>query len=145
MTLKKTIAGYFKEYEIDILKDNGEFSHKKRHIDWIDQCEVDMHPLEEAQVLAHWAIHDVKAKFPEKLTQKQEHEWLIEHGADFVKQKRAEFKKAMDALQPEIDTAYKKLEECTEAWRTHCDKCCSKGLNPDTTPEGKHDDFKKII
>jgi hypothetical protein len=77
MALKKAIAGYFDENK-----------------NWIPQQDVDMHPLEEAEIRASWTVGDSQGKMPIKPTNEQEHDWLIEHGAQFVKQKREEWKAA---------------------------------------------------
>lgn len=117
MTLKKTIASYMKE--------DGT---------WEPQQEVEMHPLEEEEVRAHWAINHCIAKIPAKPTKEEEQEWLIEHGPDFVKQKRAEWKQACDDFEPEIQMAHTKAQAAAKAWCDHVEHCHANGLDKD-----KHD------
>lgn len=115
MALKKTIAGY-------------------RHADghWVDQVDVEMHPLEEAQIRAHWAIHDANMTVPIKPTPEQEHEWLVEFGADYVKQQRANWQSAYDTAKPTIDAAILAHDECTKMWNNHVEFCLANGFDKDT-------------
>ena len=114
MTLKKTIASYRGK--------TGEI---------VPQQDVEMHPLEEIEVRSHWAIHDIKIKCPPKPTQDDEHEWIIQFGADYVKQKRNEWQKAYDAVQPDIEAAEKKFQEAHQAWCDHANLCVANGHDPD--------------
>lgn len=93
MSLKKLLAGYYKEWKEEVFHEDGS-SHFEARREWIPQQEVDMHPLEEAEVRAHWAIGDSMAKMPRAPSKEEEHDWLIEHGSEYVKQKRAEWKSA---------------------------------------------------
>jgi hypothetical protein len=121
MALKKTIASYRGE--------NGEI---------VPQRDVEMHPLEEAEMLAHWAIHDEVIKCPPKPSAQDEHEWLIIHGEDYVKQKRDEWQKSFDANQPAVEEANKKFQEAHQAWCDHCDHCVANGFDPDTHDKEKY-------
>lgn len=115
MTLKKTIASY--------LKADGT---------WEPQRDLDMHPLEEASVRAYWHIDDVAKKALPIPSREQEHEWLIEQGAEFVKQKREEFIKSREAVTPELIQAEDKFKETTKAWCDHVELCCAHKLDPNT-------------
>lgn len=115
MSLKKTIAGY--------LHGDG---------NWIEQRDVDMHPLEEDATLAHWAIHDERIKIPPKPTQTDEHEWLLEHGAEYVKQKRIEWQQQYDLLQPNVEKAEKIFQEKHDIWNEHVKLCVANGIDADT-------------
>jgi hypothetical protein len=130
MALKKTIAGY--------LKPDGT---------WEPQKDINMHPFEEAATLAHWAIHEVHKKMLDKPSLEQEHEWLLEYGAEYVKQKRVEWQKVFDASQPAIQEAEKKWREVEAVWNDHAKKARANGFNPDTHPDARNltlpKDFKE--
>lgn len=130
MALKKTIAGYFKENEIDIFNEDGSFSHKEKRKDFIDQVDIDMHPLEEASMLKHWAIHDVA--LPEMHSKEEEHEWLIESGPDFVKQKRKERSELIESKRAEFDLAHEEFQVAHNSWNEHVELCRAHNVNPDT-------------
>ncbi len=115
MVLKKAYASYRGE--------DGEI---------VPQRDVDMHPLEEEATLAHWAIHDERIKIPSKPTQADEHEWLIEHGAEYVKQKRIEWKSAYDTLYPNVEKAEALFQQKHNAWNDHVMLCHANGVDYDT-------------
>lgn len=114
MTLKKTISSTIK-YGKEI----------------IPQCDVEMHPLEEAATLAHWAIHEEKEKIPPQPSKDEEHEWLIEHGAEYVKQKRIEWQTMHDNLYPAVQKAEILFQESHDAWNHHVELCVANGYDPD--------------
>lgn len=120
MTLKKTIAGHFKEGE------------------WVEQQEVEMHPLEEEATRAYWAIHDVQVKIPPKPTQNEEHEWMIEHGPEFVKQMRQEWKRQHDEILPELEAAHANHQKCHQDWCAHAEHCHANGLDKDKHNKEAH-------
>jgi hypothetical protein len=132
MALKKSIASYLKVYEVDILNNDGSFSHKEVRREVVPQVDVDMHPLEETAIRAHWNIHDVKKNMPDEISQKMEHDWLIEHGAEHVKQKRAEYATASAVIQPSVDAAQRAASAARDAWSQHAELCLANGHNPDT-------------
>lgn len=140
MTLNKTIAGYFKEYYVNVMKDDGTLSHREFHREWIDQKNVEMHPLEEAYIKSHWQISN--NLLPEKPTPEEEHEWLIEYGADYVKQKRQEWQKNVDAAKPAHEAAMLKCHEAKKAWDDHCFLCLVNKHNPDTYPGDARESLK---
>lgn len=139
MALKKSIAGFYKEIDIVlpfidskgdfILNEEGKITgskHKEKI--FIPQYDVDMHPIEEAEILATWAIGDSERDIPRKPTQEEEHEMLLEYGADYVKQKRKEWQESYDKWfqthKPLVDShndACKALEEFakSEAGKQH--------------------------
>jgi hypothetical protein len=121
MALKKSYAAKIKNNQIDV-----------------PQRDVDMHPFEEAETLAQWALNDEKAKIPSKPTQAQEHEWLLDHDAAFVKQKRAEWQKSFDDAQPEIQRLEGIWREAEKQWNLHAQKCHMHGLDYDTHPDGRN-------
>lgn len=111
MALKKTIAGHFKEiiFNVPAIDAEGEFLADEEgkqifstHIEklWIPQFDVEMTPLEEQEVLASWAMGEVELSSPIPPTQKDEHEWLIEFGADYIKQKRKEHEEKVAQHMP---------------------------------------------
>lgn len=130
MALTKTMAGYFDEKFNEIFKEDGSFSHKEKIQTWIDQTDVDMHPLEEEAILKSRAIHDLKIRIPVKPSQVDEHEWLIEYGPDYIKQKRKEWQAAFDTAQPEIQVAEEEFQKAHQAWCEHANLCVAHGLCP---------------
>lgn len=115
MTLKKALAGY-------IDPEKG----------WIEQRDIEMHPLEEKEILSHWAIHDVQIKIPPKPSRDEEHEWLIENGVEYIKQKRSEWQKINDAIKPELDAAHAYHQQCVKEWHAYIEKCVELKVDPDT-------------
>lgn len=102
-----------------------------------EQRDVDMHPFEEAETQARWKHAEEMAKIPKKPTQVEEHEWLIEHGPDYIKQKRAEWQKLHDDAQPAIQEAEKKWRELESVWNDHAIKAHANGFDPDTHPDAR--------
>lgn len=102
---------------------------------------VEMHPLEEAETLAHWAIHNENMKCPPKPSQADEHEWLIQFGAEYVKQKRDEWQKLYDANQPNVEIANNKFQDAHKSWCDHANLCVANGHNPDTYPDARNLSF----
>lgn len=129
MPLKKTMAGYYK----DIEKEDG----SKDRV-WIEQVDIDMHPLEEESIRKFWAIHEVRKSLPEEITKEQEHEWLIEHGAEYVKQKRDEYRVVYEAARPELEAVQKAHQKAHDEWCAHAEHCVLNGLCPDTHDKEKH-------
>ena len=114
MALKKTIC-----------------SRQKPDGTWIPQQDIDMHPLEEAHCKSEWALNKLIKSLPPVPTKQQEHEWLIEHGTDFVKQKRAEWQAAHDNMKPRIDAAHAAYQAAHHAWCNHADHCVRNNIDPD--------------
>lgn len=118
MALKKTIAGHWVPVNKIVQNEDGTVSHINGK-EWVEQQEVEMHPLEEAEIIAHWNVGESERNRPQKPTREEEHEWLIEHGADYVKQKRAEWQQAHDKWlkghQPIVD-AHRAAANAYEAW-----------------------------
>jgi len=130
MALKKTIAGYFNDYEVDIFNEDGSFSHKEKRKDFINQLDIDMHPLEEASILKHWAMHDVA--LPEMHSKEEEHEWLIESGPEFIRQKRKERLELIESKKAAFDLAHQEFQNAHNYWNEHVELCAKHGHNPDT-------------
>lgn len=132
MALKKVIAAKigFRSEHID--NGDGTYYIKALPFAKIPQYEIDMHPIEEEMALAKWAHGDALSKAPQAPTKEQEHEWLIEHGGDFIKQKRAEWQVLNDAAQPAIVAAEAKWRTAEKAWNDHCEYYHSRGFDPDT-------------
>lgn len=106
MALKKTIAGYFND--------------KK---EWIPQRDVDMHPLEDVYIRSYWAMNDVQKNMPQELTVKEEHDMLLEFGADYVKQQRAARNLQIQEHAKTLESAVVYNNECRAKWHEHCLKC----------------------
>jgi hypothetical protein len=98
----------------------------------VPQRDIQMHALEEAEIQAHWKYGDLSSKIPEPISVEQEHNWLIENGADFVKQKRTEREQAIKDLQPHLDEALKAHMEASVAWSHHVELCVANNIDPDT-------------
>lgn len=130
MALMKTMGAFFKDVDVLVplydgngkprLNEKGEHlatPHKERI--YIPQVDIEMHSLEETEILAHWAVGDSEKNRPQKPTQEEEHEMLLEHGAEHVKQKRKEWQEAHDKWlekhQPLID-AHRAAADAYEAW-----------------------------
>lgn len=96
------------------------------------QKNIEMHFLEQAAIKACWAIQEAKKKVPDKPDQQTEHNWLIEFGAEYVKQKRAEWQSIYDTHKPLIDAAEKAFQEADAYWNSHSQLCVANGINPDT-------------
>lgn len=107
---------------------------------WSEQYDVEMHPLEEKEIRAHWAIHDVNIKIPPKPTPEEELEWMVVHGADHVKQKRDEWQKKHDEVKPELDAAHDYYKKCEKEWHDHVEFCVTNGLDKDTHDKEKYKD-----
>lgn len=99
---------------------------------WSEQKDIEMHPLEEAEMQAHWAMCECINRCPKEPTKDEEHEWLIEHGAEYVKQKRAEVQAAKDAMQAEMQAAHDNHQQCVKAWHDHVEHCLILGFDPNT-------------
>lgn len=132
MILKKVIStkiGFRSEHV-----DNGDGTYHVKAIPFprIPQREIDMHPLEEAETLARWSHNDIIAAAPKAPSKDQEMEWLIEHGGDFVKQKRIEMQQLIDAAQPAIVEAEVKWRAAEKAWNEHCEWCVANEKDYDT-------------
>ena len=117
MALIKTISAKIKD---------GQIVSPQRH--------VEMHPLEEASVLAHWKVGEITSAMPQKPTQSDEHEWLIEHGAEYVKAKREVYQDAYAKALPALTDAQNAHQAAVATWHAHINKCEEQGLDPDTTP-----------
>jgi hypothetical protein len=124
MRLIKTIASY------------------KNGNEWVPQRDIEMHPLEETAIKSHWAIHEVQKKIPPEPTRAEEHEWLIEHGAEYVRAKRKEWKDLSDAIEPELLKACQAHEAAHNGWNEHVTLCLANGVCHDTYPGDARLDLK---
>jgi len=130
MALKKTIAGYRRHVDVnipvydmrgEIVVDpdgHAQFTRQKEVVD-IPQLDIEMHPLEEAEILATWAVGDVIKKIPVGPTMIEEQEMLIEHGAEYVKQKRSELLDIQNSFAEELIAEKAKQQEASEAYVLH--------------------------
>lgn len=96
------------------------------------QREVDMHPLEEAAILAHWAIHEIQKQIPRQLFPYEEQELLITDGIEAVRQKRKDRQDIVDSIKTDLDAAHKLAEDSHKAWSDHALLCRLNGMDPDT-------------
>jgi len=120
MTLKKTIA----------TKEGG--------------YDVEMHPLEENETRAYWAIHDVRVRVPGKPTPEQEMDLLLEHGAEHVKKVRKDYKDALDVVIIDLDKAHDVFYTHHNIWCAHVEHCVAHGLDKDTHDKDKHNVIEKF-
>jgi len=136
MALKKSYAGKVVQQVVEKVLADGSIVNEINHIISPTKT-VDMHPFEETSQLAWWNVHDAQRKVPNKPSRAQEHEWLIEHGAEYVKQKRAEWQAIHDAIQPEIQAAHDKFYELHAIWNDHAERAHANGFDPDTHPDAR--------
>lgn len=115
MRLKKIIAGYFDK--------NGQ---------WTDQREVEMHPLEEDAVRAHWRITQASTELAEKLTLTEEHDLLISGGIEAVRAKRDEYDESLKVTKESIEQSYEDFLIKDMAWNKHAMLCHANNADPDT-------------
>ena len=137
MALKKSYAAKVTYKTFEVKNSDGSISYVNKPI-LGEQRDVDMHPLEEASIRAHWAIHDVQIKIPPKPSQEEEHEMLINQGADAVKKSRADWQAVSDAIQPELDAAYKAHQAADAEWVKHAERAHANGFDPDTHPNARN-------
>ena len=62
----------------------------------------------------------------------QEHDWLIDFGADYVKKQRDITSSSITNMLPKLKELDDIHQKACQTWRDHCDKCCAQGLDPDT-------------
>lgn len=131
MPIRKSYAGKVVQKVSETILDDGTIVTQSMPV-----CEptrhVDVHPLEEKEILAHWAIHDVNIKIPPKPTQQDEHEMLINEGVDAVKKARIAWKAAFDAIQPELQAAQDYYQKCLAEWNAHAERAVAANSDPDT-------------
>lgn len=126
----KTIPGYFKKYDLDILNEDGSFSHSEKRVEWVDQVDITLNPLEEMAIQAYWDYGDSLKLMPEKPSIAEEHEWIITEGTPYVLQKRSEFKKIESSMQNSVDIKRAQKDSADKAWVDHIDYCVSNDLDP---------------
>ena len=132
MALKKTISGRWEHYKEEIMKEDGSLSHVENRSKWIEQQDLDMHPLEEQMTLAFWKMNDLTRDISGEPSLNEEPDWMLEFGIDYVKKKRQELKDAHDLVVPQFEQLKKEHLSCQEQWNTHVEKCVVSGLCPDT-------------
>lgn len=106
-------------------------AYKDETGNWVPQKDVEMHPFEEAMIRAEWALNELKETLIPASPQ-QEQEWLIEHGVDYVREKRSEHGSKLKNAEPEITGLYEKFRADEKKWHTHIHKCEKHGLEVDT-------------
>lgn len=124
MSIKKVIAGYFKEWQEKIYHEDGSF-HIENKREWIPQKEMELHPLEQAEYHAGNKLAEIECERPCKPTLELEHEWLIEYGPEYVKERRKEWKNFHDKWDIEYQKHF-------DEYKKVCESYCSyfNGLNP---------------
>jgi hypothetical protein len=94
--MKKTIAGYFREYDVDIYIENviidpqtaestveNIFSHTEKRRDWIEQEDIECGALEEAMIQSDWMRGAHFDSMPQEITQ-EERMNLLEQGSQGI-------------------------------------------------------------
>lgn len=137
MALKKTLCGYWRPVDKVIQNDDGSVTHLNGQ-EWVEQQEIDMHPLEEHAHRLGWAYHDQIHKVPHKMPQHEEHELMIEHGVEHVKKLRADRQKLHDDNKPHVDAAHDAYQAAHKAWCDHAEHCKANDLDPNTHEAEKH-------
>jgi hypothetical protein len=79
---------------------------------------------EEAAVLA--------STIGEPHSKEDEHEWLLEHGPEFVKQKRQERKELEESIKPRCEALIEEFQVHTTKWHKHCERCGEHGHDHNT-------------
>ena len=132
MALFKAIAGMVKKVNVEVKHEDGT-SHFEEESIMTEQQNVQMHPLEEAQILAEWAINqNVTSKMIPEPSRAEEHEWMIEHGVEYVKQKRKEYADDQAMHKPELERHTQLWRDAEKNWHNHVHLCVAHGHNPDT-------------
>lgn len=134
MALRKSYGSYSKQLEFDVLDEEGKKIGTEIKTVHFDARHVDMHPLEEAAILAHWALHPIESQIPHPLFAHEEMDLLLAEGVEAVRAKRKARQDIMESLQPQIDEAKRKADEAHDAWCKHAELCCAHGHDPDTYP-----------
>ena len=107
-------------------------SRRKADGTWEPQRTVELHPLEESALKADWALDAEEAKIPPMPSKEEEHEWLIEHGPEFIKQKRIEHLAYIENAKPALMNLEADRKEKQSAWDEHARLCVSNGHDKDT-------------
>lgn len=115
MPLIKSIAGHF---------------HPDRG--WVEQQDIEMHPLEEALIIAYWEHGEIERQLPQKPSASDEMSVLISDGVDRVRHKRTEWQENYDKLILELKKSELNIQEKQVIWDTHANLCKANGHNPDT-------------
>ena len=105
-------------------------SYKDEFGNWVPQKDVEMHPLEEEMIRAEWALNEFQATFTAP-TQQEEHEWMIAHGVEYVREKRAEHELKVKNAEQELTGLHEKFRGCEKKWHGHVHKCQKHALDVD--------------
>lgn len=84
MALKKILAGY-----------------KDADGNWVEQQEVDMDPLEEAEILAYWAVGEHLALKPQAMSDSEKLSLILAEGVEAVQAAQSQFDINLAAWQAE--------------------------------------------
>jgi hypothetical protein len=113
-------------------------SYKKADGTWEPQKDIEMHPLEEQEIRAHWAYGEHAVKKPHPLSAEEEMNLVIESGIDAVKAKRKEHEDTHAEWKKTADELEAKRIECEDKFREHCEHCVANGLDPNTHDKEKY-------
>lgn len=89
---------------------------------WVEQRDEEMHPIQEALLLAHWAAGEHYESKPQEPTLEQITNWLVEHDASYVKkmkeQHKSDYAAWEEAHKPYVDAHLKAHAE----YAAYCEK-----------------------
>lgn len=137
MALKKTIAGYFIKVPTKVEGNNGEMLDSFVE-EWVEQKHVDMHPLEERCIRAHWNKHEHIFKLASLPTVIDEQNMLIENGIEFVRSKREESERIKKDVESALALCQEEEDKALKEWCDHVDHCLAHGLDKDSHDKEKY-------
>ena len=132
MALKKTYSAKIGYKSERIEHPDGTYHYQAVPFPIVPQKDIDMHSIEESMTMAHWAHNEYLATIPSMPTKDDEHEWMIEHGPEYIKQKRTEAQAAIDSMKPKELELEKAWRDSEKEWNDHCDWCSKNGHDHDT-------------
>lgn len=91
---------------------------------WSPQQDIEMHPLEEAAILADWAAGEHKMSKPSEMTDKEKIEALSDtkKGAEFIAQKTEQESVQMDDWKQQYDSLVSDREAKYQAYHESLNK-----------------------
>jgi len=84
---------------------------------------LDLHPLEEAEILAERELLAEEALLPVHETTDELVRLIVMHGADYTREHVMKIQAAIDSKSDVIEKLKKNLNEKREKWLKHCKKC----------------------
>jgi len=104
----------------------------------MESVDVDMHPLEEAALLAEWSINEERENFPKIPSTDELIQMMLESGQEIAKQHVANIelarKNGEEALAPRVAA----LKDKYAVWNEHCKRCEELKVDRDTHEKEKY-------